>query len=51
MSVFTQDLAVLIFGRDVLASSTLTGKPGPTGTVKEQLNPEKLSALSPFRTE
>ncbi|XP_078025322.1 uncharacterized protein LOC144463787 isoform X2 [Epinephelus lanceolatus] len=45
MSLFTQDLAVLIFGRDVLASSTLTGKPGPTGTAKEQLNPEKLSAL------
>ncbi|CAL8363771.1 unnamed protein product [Gadus morhua 'NCC'] len=45
MSLFTQDLAVLLFGRDVLASSTLTGKPGLTGTVKEQLNPEKLSAL------
>ncbi|XP_051796450.1 uncharacterized protein LOC127531358 isoform X3 [Acanthochromis polyacanthus] len=39
------DLAVLIFGRDVLASSTLTGKARPTGTAKEQLNPEKLSAL------
>ncbi|KAL7407774.1 hypothetical protein ABVT39_013458 [Epinephelus coioides] len=45
MSLFTQDLAVLIFGRDVFASSTLTGKPGPTETAKEQLNPEKLSAL------
>ncbi|KAK0155236.1 hypothetical protein N1851_002427 [Merluccius polli] len=45
MSLFTQDLAVLIFGRDVLASSTLTGKPGLPGTAKEQLNPEKLSAL------
>ncbi|XP_030220371.1 uncharacterized protein LOC115549366 isoform X2 [Gadus morhua] len=45
MSLFTQDLAVLLFGRDVLASSTLTGKPGLTGTAKEQLNPEKLSAL------
>ncbi|KAK7888768.1 hypothetical protein WMY93_024328 [Mugilogobius chulae] len=39
------DLAVLIFGRDVLASSTLTGKSGPTGTAKEQLHPEKLNAL------
>ncbi|XP_030226631.1 uncharacterized protein LOC115554142 isoform X2 [Gadus morhua] len=45
MSLFTQDLTVLLFGRDVLASSTLTGKPGLTGTAKEQLNPEKLSAL------
>ncbi|KAK7883826.1 hypothetical protein WMY93_026949 [Mugilogobius chulae] len=45
MSLFTQDLAVLIFGRDVLASSTLTGKSGPTGTAKEQLHPEKLNAL------
>ncbi|KAK7891487.1 hypothetical protein WMY93_023450 [Mugilogobius chulae] len=45
MSLFTQNLAVLIFGRDVLASSTLTGKSGPTGTAKEQLHPEKLNAL------
>ncbi|KAM9836052.1 1-phosphatidylinositol 4,5-bisphosphate phosphodiesterase delta-4-like [Aulostomus maculatus] len=40
-----QEVAVLIFGRDVLASLTLTGKSGPSGTAKEQLHPEKLSAL------
>lgn len=46
MSLFTQDLAMLLFGRDVLASSSLTGKSAPPGTQTDQLDPEKLSALA-----
>ncbi|KAK1876942.1 Phenazine biosynthesis protein PhzB, partial [Dissostichus eleginoides] len=37
MSLFTQDLATLIFGKDTLAKSTLTGK-GKTAEVKNQCN-------------
>lgn len=41
MSLFAQDLAVLLFGRDILASSSLTGN----GTEKDPLDSEKLNAL------
>ncbi|KAL6478110.1 hypothetical protein MHYP_G00139450 [Metynnis hypsauchen] len=44
MTLFAQELAVLLFGRDVLASSSLTGK-SALGTPKDHLDPEKLSAL------
>lgn len=44
MSLFTQDLATLIFGKDTLAKSTLTGK-GKKGEVKDQLDPEKINAI------
>ncbi|KAK7877978.1 hypothetical protein WMY93_031358 [Mugilogobius chulae] len=40
LSLFVQDLAVLIFGKDTLRNSTLTGKSG-----KEMLDPEKLNIL------
>ncbi|XP_072572248.1 uncharacterized protein [Paramormyrops kingsleyae] len=45
MSLFAQELAVLIFGRDVLASSSLTGKSVAGGTPKDQLDPDKFCAL------
>ncbi|XP_042620236.1 uncharacterized protein LOC109075358 isoform X2 [Cyprinus carpio] len=41
MSLFTQELAVLLFGREVLGSSSLTGN----RSQKERLNPEKMNAL------
>ncbi|KAK2905459.1 hypothetical protein Q8A67_007258 [Cirrhinus molitorella] len=41
MSLFTQELAVLLFGRDVLGSSSLTGN----GSQKQKLHPEKMYAL------
>ena len=45
MSLFAQEIAMLVFGQDALASPSLTGKSGLTGTPKHQLNPERLSAL------
>ncbi len=44
MSLFTQDLALLVFGRETLAKSTLTGK-GKNGEVKDQLDPAKVDAI------
>ncbi|CAL8282721.1 unnamed protein product [Boreogadus saida] len=44
MSLFTQELATLVFGRETLAKATLTGK-GKKGELKEQLEPEKISAI------
>ena len=44
MSLFTQELATLVFGRETLAKATLTGK-GKKGELKEQLEPEKVSAI------
>ncbi|KAI9524722.1 hypothetical protein NQZ68_016731 [Dissostichus eleginoides] len=41
MSLFTQELATLIFGNETLAKSTLTGK----GKSAETLNPEKVNAI------
>ncbi|CAL8275820.1 unnamed protein product [Arctogadus glacialis] len=41
---FTQELATLVFGRETLAKATLTGK-GKKGELKEQLEPEKISAI------
>ncbi|XP_041939343.1 uncharacterized protein LOC121700456 [Alosa sapidissima] len=44
MSLFTQELATLVFGRETLAKATLTGK-GKKGELKEQLDPEKTNAI------
>ncbi|KAJ8394297.1 hypothetical protein AAFF_G00047040 [Aldrovandia affinis] len=44
MTLFTQDLATLVFGRDTLAKSTLTGK-GKKGDTKDQLDPVKVLAI------
>ncbi|KAK9976589.1 hypothetical protein ABG768_021794 [Culter alburnus] len=44
MSLFTQELATLVFGRETLAKATLTGK-GKKGELKEQLEPEKINAI------
>ncbi|XP_026091206.1 uncharacterized protein LOC113064569 [Carassius auratus] len=44
MSLFTQELATLVFGRETLAKATLTGK-GKKGELKEQLEPEKTNAI------
>ncbi|KAL0978902.1 hypothetical protein UPYG_G00177440 [Umbra pygmaea] len=44
MSLFRQELATLLFGRDTLAKATLTGK-GMQGKLKEQLEPEKNNAI------
>ncbi len=44
VSLFTQELAILIFGEDTLANSTLTGKSGMQ-TAKEQLDPHKVNVL------
>ncbi len=41
MSVFTQELAVVMFGHDVLATSSLTGKK----TTKTALDSIKVNAL------
>ncbi|KAK1877421.1 Protein insensitive, partial [Dissostichus eleginoides] len=41
MSLFTQELATLIFGNETLAKSTLTGK----GKSAETLDPEKVNAI------
>ncbi|KAI9531372.1 hypothetical protein NQZ68_041971 [Dissostichus eleginoides] len=44
MSLFPQDLATFIFGKDTLAKSPLTGK-GKTAEVKNQLDPENVNAI------
>ncbi|XP_051251551.1 uncharacterized protein LOC127361024 [Dicentrarchus labrax] len=44
MSLFTQELATLVFGRETLAKAILTGK-GKKGELKEQLEPEKTNAI------
>ncbi|XP_034082264.1 uncharacterized protein LOC117552760 [Gymnodraco acuticeps] len=41
MSLFAQELATLIFGKETLAKSTLTGK----GKTAETLDPEKVNAI------
>ena len=44
MSLFTQELATLVFGRETLAKAILTVK-GKKGELKEQLEPEKNYAI------
>lgn len=41
MSIFAQELAVIIFGRDTLAKSSLTGRK----TNKSALDPSKVNAI------
>ncbi|CAM4573158.1 unnamed protein product [Leuciscus chuanchicus] len=42
-SLFTQELATVLFGREILARCTLTGKSGTQS--KDQLDPHKVQAL------
>lgn len=49
VSLFTQDLATLIFGKDTLAKCTLTGKSG-IETSKDQLDPHKVTVLIGMHT-
>ena len=46
-TIFLKDLAVLIWGTDVLANRSVSGKkcPGKEGPAKKALTPEKLLAL------
>ncbi|XP_056597776.1 uncharacterized protein LOC130415833 isoform X1 [Triplophysa dalaica] len=46
MTIFAQELAVLVFTKDVLAQSTLTGKSGNGGPPKAQLDLVKVQAIT-----
>ncbi|XP_072558876.1 uncharacterized protein [Paramormyrops kingsleyae] len=46
MTIFAQELAVLVFTKDLLAESTLTGKSGRGGPPKKQLDAEKVQAIT-----
>lgn len=46
MAIFTQELAVLVFTKEGLAESTLTGKSGKGGAPKTQLDVEKVQAIT-----
>lgn len=46
MSIFAQELAVLVFTKEVLAESTLTGKTGKGASPKQQLDVAKVQALT-----
>ncbi|XP_026071819.1 uncharacterized protein LOC113051874 isoform X1 [Carassius auratus] len=46
MTIFAQELAVLVFTKDVLAQSTLTGKSGKGAPPKTQLDVAKVQAIT-----
>nr|XP_055045514.1 uncharacterized protein LOC129431607 [Misgurnus anguillicaudatus] len=46
MSIFAQELSVLVFTRDVLGQSTLTGKSGKGTAPKTQLDTVKVQAIT-----
>ncbi|XP_077061894.1 uncharacterized protein LOC143714557 [Siphateles boraxobius] len=46
MSIFAQELAVLVFKKEVLAQSTLTGKSGKGAPPKGQLDVAKVQAIT-----
>lgn len=46
MTIFAQELAVLVFSKDVLAQSTLTGKSGKGTPPKAQLDLVKVQAIT-----
>ncbi|KAM9385279.1 uncharacterized protein KZ484_006846 [Pholidichthys leucotaenia] len=46
MTVFAQELAVLIFSKDTLANSTLTGRNGRRDMTKGQLDVAKVQAIT-----
>lgn len=46
MAIFAQELAVLVFTKEGLAESTLTGKSGKGGPPKTQLDVEKVQAIT-----
>lgn len=45
MTIFAQELAVLVFSKDILAQSTLTGKSAKGGLPKTQLDTSKVQAV------
>ncbi|XP_062336285.1 uncharacterized protein LOC134035296 isoform X2 [Osmerus eperlanus] len=49
MTIFAQELAVLVFTKEVLAQSTLTGKSGKGGVPKGQLDVDKVRAITMLR--
>ncbi|XP_028422016.1 uncharacterized protein LOC114546991 isoform X2 [Perca flavescens] len=46
MTIFAQELAVLVFTKEGLAQSTLTGKSGRGGAPKTQLDVDKVQAIT-----
>ena len=46
MTIFAQELAVLVFTKEGLAQSTLTGKSGKGGLPKTQLDVVKVQAIT-----
>lgn len=46
MPIFAQELAVLVFTKEGLAQSTLTGKSGRGGPPKTQLDVDKVQAIT-----
>ncbi|KAK9517644.1 hypothetical protein VZT92_022995 [Zoarces viviparus] len=46
MTLFCQELAALVFTKEVLALATLTGKSGKEGTPKRQLDVAKVQATT-----
>lgn len=46
MTIFAQELAVLVFSKKLLAESTLTGKSGIKGRQKRQLDVDKVHAIT-----
>ncbi|XP_057182770.1 uncharacterized protein LOC130549554 isoform X2 [Triplophysa rosa] len=46
ITIFAQELAVLVFTKELLAESTLTGKSGRGGPPKKQLDVEKVQAIT-----
>ncbi|CAM4557656.1 unnamed protein product [Leuciscus chuanchicus] len=46
MTIFAQELAVLVFTKDILAESTLTGKSGKVDSQKSQLDVAKVQAIT-----
>jgi hypothetical protein len=46
MTIFAQELAVLVFTKEGLAQSTLTGKSRKGGPPKTQLDVDKVQAIT-----
>lgn len=46
MSIFTQELAVLVFTKETLSDSTLTGKSSKGAPLRRQLDVEKVQAIT-----
>ncbi|KAG9279599.1 hypothetical protein AMEX_G5135 [Astyanax mexicanus] len=46
MSIFAQELAVLVFTKETMRESTLTGKSSKGAPLKRQLDVEKVHAIT-----